>query len=104
MRALCHAGNGLAIPRCPSSPVARMERSVIRGRTRRCDVAPGLRCAPSGLRGSSKPPAAITSNQVDSVRQLVATGFGPRKVRLEYLSACVDRRNEDVGEAAAAHV
>jgi hypothetical protein len=44
--------------------VARMKRSAIRGQPRRFNVAPGLRCAPSGLRKKKRSgtPTDATSN------------------------------------------
>src|SRR5579864_9821746 len=48
--------------------------------------------------------AIRTSDQMDSVRKLIAASLGTWEVRFENLSACIDRRNETVGDAATAHV
>src|SRR5262245_36784794 len=53
--------------------------------------------APSGLR-------RFPSYHVDSIRQLIAAGFGPREMRLKHLRTQVDCRKKALGDAAAAHV
>src|SRR6266436_5695560 len=65
-----------------------------------CHVGDGLAILrrPSSLRHDT------ASNHVDSVRQLIATGLGTRKVLLEHACAPVDRHDKALGDAAAAHV